>query len=125
MLLALMSQRLMPPPLTCLDNGGLFKLLVLYIYFCTSVGRVVVIQCCVAGHDNGSISRLPNCRRDLWCCIILAPLICHHTSPSKIFVVCLFVCLFPHFVRGIKQVGRRVGGACKAAKVCYVPFCEL
>jgi len=30
MLLALTSQRLMPSPLTHLDNGGLFKFLVVY-----------------------------------------------------------------------------------------------
>ena len=39
--------------------------------------------------------------------------------------VCLLVCLFTHFVRGIKQVVWRVGGACKVARVYYVTFCEL
>ena len=46
--------------------------------FCKSCVENIILSgscasmLCSLGHDNRSVLRLPNCRRDHWCCIILA-----------------------------------------------------
>ena len=103
-------------------SGSCLLICVLYIYFGRYRTGTIIINPTPISSIRPAVSATFSPL--FWSTVVLNPLQWPRKPRNDLYMLeeCInffFVCLFPHFVRRIKQ------GASKAAKVYYVTFCEL